>query len=1093
MNMACESANISPDDVSILKVRIKELENKVADIEAIRESLAISEARYRAIVENLRDVVFTYNTEGCLNYVTSNIECYGYRSSEIVGRNIIEFVHPDDRENVFHVHKRRIAFGDEIPITIKMLTADGKTCFMEDNARVVRNEAGKITHVVGILHDITERKIAEDAVANMNVQLEQRVQERTGELSQAYEDLKSEINERVRAEEAKQRSEYILAEVINFLPDPTFVIDRQNRVIVWNRAMEELTGVDMQHILGRGDYEYSLPFYGVRQPILIDLAVDPSKREDNRYLDVVQRGDALVAESHVVSLKGKQVYLWGIAKPFYDSQGEIIGAIESIRDITHIKDIEFRLKNELGKFNVLYDLALHMSAEKSLEDNLAFIVEKSRTIVGADVAFIVYADETHKHLCMHSFFGIESDAFKHLHLPIVGKRGNSAGEDSAGKDVRNREIRRLVDETVIDEGIVSIMAVPVKAGELVLGYLHVANRRLTEFSQNDLDTIQLFGNLAAIEIVRAQKNRELRDSETKYRTVFENTGSAMLIIEKDTTISLVNNEFTRLTGYSKEEIEGKKKWTEFVVPENLEEMLGMHRKRRSRPESALKQYEFRLKDINGVVRDIYINIDMIPGTTKSVASLADITEHKKAQQSLQKAHAELETRVAERTSELMTANSYLKDLLQKQDVNIDLAKNILAMINPRPYRHTRLAGGVDLFVTSEYVPCYAEGGDHFFVKNFTKWYPGMQKSVVSLKDQSGHEVSCILRSIVTDLIHNALLVNKTDTAVEHVVTRLNEEICNLSFFGEDNFFTAINAEIHHQDMKMRFTSAGHPPFLLIRGREVISLPGVEGDGGNLPIGFCKEIAFDAGEIALETGDKLIFYTDGLADLPRSYGKPVLRTDDIVAIASSIVKTDPRLPVSIIMKMLFSAAKGSGPDTSAASRDGRDDITLLGLELEDSTDSIEDVVCPGDVDEFTGCLNGLLEKMRKEWLDRGFASPETRLRMVLEEALANAWRHGNKQNPLKKISVRRRYGNDAVLEVIDEGDGFDSERSYDPTDMQNILNSDGRGNFLIRLLTEEVEWLSGGRHLIAYFSRHADGFNTRKPASTFNIWRREKQS
>ncbi len=121
-------------------------------------------------------------------------------------------------------------------------------------------------------------------------------------------------------------------------------------------------------------------------------------------------------------------------------------------------------------------------------------------------------------------------------------------------------------------------------------------------------------------------------SEEKYRTIFENTGTATVIIEEDTTISLVNGQFEELSGYSREEIEWKKSWTEFVIEEDLESMKKLHYSRRKDPESTLRKYEFRFVNKEGNVRDILLVIDMIPGTKKSVASLLDITKRKKAEE-----------------------------------------------------------------------------------------------------------------------------------------------------------------------------------------------------------------------------------------------------------------------------------------------------------------------------------------------------------------------------------------------------------------------------------------------------------------------------
>ena len=75
----------------------------------------------------------------------------------------------------------------------------------------------------------------------------------------------------VRAEDALRRSEQRLNDIINFLPDATFAIDREGKVIAWNHAIEEMTGVSAGEILGKNDHEYGIPFYGEKRPILIDL------------------------------------------------------------------------------------------------------------------------------------------------------------------------------------------------------------------------------------------------------------------------------------------------------------------------------------------------------------------------------------------------------------------------------------------------------------------------------------------------------------------------------------------------------------------------------------------------------------------------------------------------------------------------------------------------------------------------------------------------------------------------------------------------------------------------------------------------------
>lgn len=125
------------------------------------------------------------------------------------------------------------------------------------------------------------------------------------------------------------------------------------------------------------------------------------------------------------------------------------------------------------------------------------------------------------------------------------------------------------------------------------------------------------------------REEALKVSEKKYRTIFENTGTAMIIAEENGLLSLVNSEFEKMTGYTKEVVEGKMNWADFVTKDDLEKMKAYHDLRMICADDAPKQYEFQIVHKNGQVKDLYINVDLMPGTKSSLASVLDITEQKK--------------------------------------------------------------------------------------------------------------------------------------------------------------------------------------------------------------------------------------------------------------------------------------------------------------------------------------------------------------------------------------------------------------------------------------------------------------------------------
>lgn len=151
--------------------------------------------------------------------------------------------------------------------------------------------------------------------------------------------------ERIKVTEELRNSERMLEDIIDFLPDPTFAIDLNGKVIAWNRAVEEMSGIKKDEIIGKGNQIYSVHLFGEKSPLLIDCILHEFPETMETCSTITRKGSKLIAERYVSTLNGGAGgYLWLVASPIYNSEGLIIGAIESIRDITTRKKAEEEVK-----------------------------------------------------------------------------------------------------------------------------------------------------------------------------------------------------------------------------------------------------------------------------------------------------------------------------------------------------------------------------------------------------------------------------------------------------------------------------------------------------------------------------------------------------------------------------------------------------------------------------------------------------------------------------------------------------------------------------------------------------------------------------
>jgi len=198
----------------------------------------------------------------------------------------------------------------------------------------------ELTNLMVVPHFTQDRITSVAAVANRHVDYN------INDVNQITAFLNSvqTIVDSKQAEEAVRESQQRLMDIIEFLPDATLVIDKDGKVIAWNRAIEAMTGVRAEAMLGKGNYEYALPFYGERKPILIDIALHPDLTKEESYTTIRRKGDVVFGEAYTPTLASGNIHLSGTASVLRNSTGEIVGAIECIRNNTDRKNMEERLQ-----------------------------------------------------------------------------------------------------------------------------------------------------------------------------------------------------------------------------------------------------------------------------------------------------------------------------------------------------------------------------------------------------------------------------------------------------------------------------------------------------------------------------------------------------------------------------------------------------------------------------------------------------------------------------------------------------------------------------------------------------------------------------
>ncbi len=442
--------------------------------------------------------------------------------------------------------------------------------------------------------------------------------------------IKMAIERRARGRELEDSREQ-LSEIIEFLPDATMAIDGGKKIILWNRAIEEMTGIPASGMIGKGEYAYSRAFYGSSRPMLMDLLFEPDHLVREKYPGVSKVGETLLTDIFCPALYGgKGAYVAAKASPLRNSAGKIIGAIESIRDITDRVSAQAEIKDARDRFRQVFEDSPVSFWDEDFSEVRRYFEELREQGVSD----------------FRDYFSRNPSAVSHCSGLVRIKDVNNAtlllyGADSKAELLQNLD-RVFSEETypVFREELIAL------AGGALSFEAEAVTRTLSNKKINIvLKVLVLPGYettlsnvlICIIDITeRKQIEDALRESESKYRTMIEEMQEIFYRTDMAGNIVMVNSSGAKLAGYnSPDELVGRLNILDlYADPSDRKQFLA----EMAKSGGQVSNYPLTFRTLDGTLHSLTTNSHYYYDSEGRVLGiegiLHDITERKRGEENL---------------------------------------------------------------------------------------------------------------------------------------------------------------------------------------------------------------------------------------------------------------------------------------------------------------------------------------------------------------------------------------------------------------------------------------------------------------------------
>ncbi len=415
-------------------------------------------------------------------------------------------------------------------------------------------------------------------IMNDKAEIKRQIMDQLYAMQQKIDELNIIIAEQNREIDSFREREKDLRMITDNMRDMIAMVDKSGFFIYLSPSYKTILGYEPHEMLGKSCFNLSHPDDMERLAQTFSRAMVTEVPEHVEYRLRKADGEYLCAET--------------IGNFIRNDKGAVTGAIISTRDFTDRRRAEEALRKSEEKYRSIFDNALYGIFQSTPDGQYISVNNSLAKICGYDSPEEMIEAITD---ISHQFYVNPPD-------------------------------REIFKQRLEEEGFLEDFEIEVYHRDGAKVWLSVNARAIKDTEGKILYYEGSNEDITA----RKQMEAAFSESEIKYKAIFETTGAATAIIGEDGTILMVNRELARQSGYSKEEIEGKMSFKEFLHPDDLSISVSYHAARLQGNPDIPRQYETRMVLSSGEIKNFIITVDVIPGTKMTVASLLDITELKRA-------------------------------------------------------------------------------------------------------------------------------------------------------------------------------------------------------------------------------------------------------------------------------------------------------------------------------------------------------------------------------------------------------------------------------------------------------------------------------